>query len=121
MSVEAYRKDLDILLFALREKSLQLPELIYAVTSEVATVKDQDDVLVAAVARQLVKHAGLILESEIRNRRAFLHPIEIGHLRVDSWRRRGLWGWKRSLEGVYRDRLNVALAGAEEKNRRKSE
>lgn len=86
MRVVADRQDLHILLLFGRQQCFQLTKLIYATRSEIAAIKDQDDVFLIAEIREFDFPSADIFELEVGGERPRLDAIEIGEARIVSGR-----------------------------------
>jgi hypothetical protein len=81
--VQADGQNLILFLLFLTEQRFQLPELILASRSEMAPVKNQDDILFALVIREADEVAVDVFEREIGRGFAFPDSFEISNARIN--------------------------------------
>jgi len=80
--VDADRQDLLLFFFLFGQKTLQLPELLCAIRSPAAPVKDQDDILPALKIRERNSLSVHVFKSEVRPFVPDFNPVEVGGLQV---------------------------------------
>ena len=77
MAVNADGQYLDVLLFVFGQKAFQLPELLSAVGSPLATVKNQDDIFLASEVGQGHSISVHVLQREVWRRLSYLDSFEV--------------------------------------------
>ena len=77
VAVDADRQNLDLSLLFFSQKAFQLPELLRAVGSPMAAVKEQDDILLAAKVGKGNPLTIHVLKSEIGRSISYLNPVKV--------------------------------------------